>query len=232
MMLFALDEKENTHPGEEDASSVLNGESAGNLPEPDAGDGDSVPAGLVAVPENTDVSETTGDGAVEPVGGEEGVAAAASAPAVKKKGFKALLRKWWFWLIVGLVIAGIGAGITVAVVSSGSGSSSYSSGIDVMSPFVRLVKTTTNTNYGITYGTAFDSFFSSPRWRYFLSDSGMNVVEFTGRFSYADSPATALIQFVVDLDEGSITASYLEINGIAQNRLMLATLIGKVFSSY
>lgn len=229
-MFFAFDECDNMRKGEECDAAVLDWKNADDIPDPDAVD-DPDTSETEDAPSDSDVEAQPDTDGSDPTDNEEGVSETAAAPAAKKKGFKALLRKWWFWLIVGLVVAGIGTGITVAVVSSGSSSSSYSSGISE-SPFVTLVKTTTNSNYGITYGAAFDSFFSSPRWRYFLSDGGANVVEFTGKFSYADAPATALIQFVVDLDEGSITASYLEINGIAQNRLLLATLIGKVFSSY
>ena len=53
-----------------------------------------------------------------------------------------------------------------------------------VSPYVRMVKDATNSNYGITYGDAFDSFFSDPEWSYFEASTGENVVEFEGRFLY------------------------------------------------
>lgn len=101
-----------------------------------------------------------------------------------------------------------------------------------VSPYVTMVKDATNSNYGITYEKAFNAFFANPEWSYFKATSGEHVVEFEGEFSYDNAPATATIQFVVDVDEGTFSAYHLSINGVDQSRLMLATLIQKVFESY
>ena len=101
-----------------------------------------------------------------------------------------------------------------------------------VSPYVTMVKEATHSSYGITYGKAFDSFFADPEWSYFKADSGEDVVEFTGEFSYSGSPATAKIQFVLDLSGGTFTAYHLSIDGVAQNKLMLSAMIQKVFESY
>ena len=95
-----------------------------------------------------------------------------------------------------------------------------------------MVKDATNSTYNIKYGKAFDRFFSSPKWRYFKSTTDQHVVEFTGKFSYKNEPAKAKIQFILDLDDGTFTASFLSIDDEAQNRLMLSALIKKVFESY
>jgi len=144
---------------------------------------------------------------------------------------KSLFKKWWFWTAAGALVLAIVIGV-VAIASSGSSGSSGGGSYYTPNPYVELVKTATNSNYGITYGDAFDDFFSNPKWSHFEASTGEQVVEFEGGFSYADAPATALVQFVLDLDEGTLEVYYLEINGEAQNRLMLAALLEAVFESY
>ena len=113
--------------------------------------------------------------------------------------------------------------------SSGSG---YSSVTSYVNPCVRMVKETKNSTYGVTYGAAFNSFFTNPSWDYFQATSGEHVVEFEGGFPYQDKPAAATIQFVLDLDEGMLEVYHLSINGVGQNRAMLAAMVSKVFESY
>ena len=48
-----------------------------------------------------------------------------------------------------------------------------------------------------TYGDAFNSFFSSPHWEFFISEDDEKIVEFTGDCTYRDTPVTACIQFVI-----------------------------------
>lgn len=80
--------------------------------------------------------------------------------------------------------------------------------------YIKIVKNGVNDNYpDITYGEAFDDFFSSPTWKYFKgskkksddeedkSEDGekeYDVVEFTGYCTYDDEDVKALIQFDVD----------------------------------
>lgn len=153
------------------------------------------------------------------------------APEEKKKG---LLKKWWFWVIAAAAVVLLIVGIAAIAddSSSGSGSSGHSSVVSYVNPYVQIVKSTENSNYGITYGKAFDSFFSSPSWEYFEATTGEHVVEFEGGFLYDGKPATATIQFVLDLDEGMMEVYHLSINGVAQNRLMLSAMLKKVFESY
>lgn len=114
---------------------------------------------------------------------------------------------------------------------------------------VLMVKNGTNNNYpNITYGEAFDSFFSSPTWKYFKGtqegpdDDGdgkpdytkenVDVVEFTGLCTYMDVEVKALIQFVLNKEEGTFKASYLSFNEVPQSTLIQAALLAKAFESY
>ena len=100
------------------------------------------------------------------------------------------------------------------------------------------VKNGSPLNYpGITYGEAFESFFSSPTWTYFEgtregSDTVYDIVEFTGNCTYMNEKVKALIQFELNNDDGTFYASYLSINDVPQSQIMLYGLIDKAFSEY
>lgn len=147
-----------------------------------------------------------------------------------------IYKKWWFWVIIAAVVfAALAVGIVLSDGSTGGSGSSgggYSYSAPSISPYVTTVKTAKNSKYGITYGAAFDRFFASPKWSYFKASTGEHVVEFTGIFSYSGERATAKIQFIVDTREGTLEVYHLSINGVAQSRLVLATLVQKVFESY
>lgn len=158
---------------------------------------------------------------------------AAEEPEKKPGAFKRLIKKWWFWAIVGVVVVGLTIGIVAIVnAATSSDSSSSSSSSYYTNPYVTMVKTATNSNYGITYGAAFDSFFTNTEWSYFKATTGENVVEFEGDFLYSGALATAKIQFIVDTASGTLSVYHLSIDGVDQNKLMLATLVQKVFESY
>ena len=131
--------------------------------------------------------------------------------------------------IIGIGIAGSDSGSSGS--SGSSGGSSYSSG-SYESYYINMVKNAKNSTYGITYGSAFNSFFSSPSWEYFESTTGKHVVEFEGDFLYSGVPTTARIQFTLDLSGGTFTATYLAFDEEAQTKLMLSAMIEKVFESY
>ena len=95
-----------------------------------------------------------------------------------------------------------------------------------------MIKEATNSNYGVKYGAAFNSFFSKPHWTHFTSTDGDEVVEFTEECYYDNAPADIKIQFVLDISGGTFTAEYLSINDVSQNKFMLAAMIKKVFESY
>jgi hypothetical protein len=77
-----------------------------------------------------------------------------------------------------------------------------------------------------TLGDMADAFFDNPRWSDFPSSSGGTVVELSGELTYSGLPATALIQF--DVYGSTFEASYLGINDIDQNLLVLSALLTKM----
>ena len=115
---------------------------------------------------------------------------------------------------------------------------------------VLAVKEAVNSHYpgDITYGDAFEEFFTDPSWKYFKGsqegpdDDGdgepdytiddIDVVEFTGGRTYQDVEVTALIQFTLDKVEGTFEAVYLSFNDVPQSTLMLGGLLSTVFESY
>ena len=115
---------------------------------------------------------------------------------------------------------------------------------------VLAVKEAVNSHYpgDITYGDAFEEFFTDPSWKYFKGsqegpdDDGdgepdytiddIDVVEFTGGCTYQDVEVTALIQFTLDKEEGTFEAVYLSFNDVPQSTLMLGGLLSTVFESY
>lgn len=60
---------------------------------------------------------------------------------------------------------------------------------------------------GITYKQAYENFFGSPDWKYFLSDNNVDVVEFSGDCTYLDKSGMIYIQFQLD-DNGEIKSYY------------------------
>lgn len=143
-------------------------------------------------------------------------------------------RKGWIWAVVIAVALALGILIVVLATDScgDSGSSGNSQSQSYVNPYVSMVKNARNSSYGITYGAAFDRFFSSPEWSYFKATTGEHVVEFEGYFLYDGARARATIQFVLDMSEGTMTVYHLSINGQSQSRLLLTALVNKVFESY
>lgn len=96
-----------------------------------------------------------------------------------------------------------------------------------------------------TYGEAFDNFFGSPTWKYFVgtkeapdedgdgepdgAEENVDVVEFTGYCTYADVKVKARIQFTLDEENDTFQATYLAFNEVPQNMLMLYGLMSAVF---
>lgn len=94
--------------------------------------------------------------------------------------------------------------------------------------YISKVKNGTFNKYpDVIIGEAFDDFFGSPKWRYFISDDDLNIVEFTGKCTYDDVEVEALLQFTV-YDDDSFELSYFSMNDISQNLLMISELIDKV----
>lgn len=98
-----------------------------------------------------------------------------------------------------------------------------------------------------TYGEAFESFFGSPKWEYFLgtkegldenndgvpdsTEENVDIVEFTGYCTYQDVEVKALLQFTLSREDDTFVATYLSFNEVPQNNLMLAALLDAVFTN-
>lgn len=113
---------------------------------------------------------------------------------------------------------------------------------------VLSVKGGTSTAYpGKTYGEAFENFFGTPTWKYFVGtkegpdedgdgepdyvEENIDIVEFTGYCMYQDVKVKALIQFTMSKDDDTFSATYLSFNDVPQNMLMLAMLLSEVFEN-
>lgn len=121
--------------------------------------------------------------------------------------------------------------------------------LQALDKHVLAVKGGTNSNYpDVTYGEAFDYFFSSPAWKYFSGtiegpdedgdgepdyvEENVDVVEFTGYCTYQEVEVKALIQFKLSEKGDTFEATFLSFNDVPQNLLMLGVLIEKAFTTY
>lgn len=98
-----------------------------------------------------------------------------------------------------------------------------------------------------TYQEAFEKFFSYPTWKYFVgikngldedgdgnpdsAEENVDIVEFTGYCMYEEVEVKALMQFTLDSESGTFTATYLSFNDVPQNNLMLVELICAAFEN-
>lgn len=80
-----------------------------------------------------------------------------------------------------------------------------------------------------TYGDAFNFFFSSPHWEFFISEDDEKIVEFTGDCTYRDTPVTACIQFVIYEEDETFEAVWLDFNEVPQDTATLNSLISTAF---
>lgn len=96
--------------------------------------------------------------------------------------------------------------------------------------YVKMVKNGyRENNTEMTYDKAFSDFFGTPRWTYFESESGEDIVEFTGDCVYRDVSVKARLQFIVDENNGTFEASYLAFNEVPQDLFTMAALLEKAF---
>jgi len=94
---------------------------------------------------------------------------------------------------------------------------------------IQMVKNGYLNNYqSKTIGEAFDDFFAGETWSSFELD-GSHYVNVKGKISYHDKPVTAVIQFNVDKETGSLEIEAFEINEVPQDLLVLFGLLEKVY---
>lgn len=89
----------------------------------------------------------------------------------------------------------------------------------------------------VSYGEAFNNYFSNPEWDYFETDIGEQVVEFNGQCLYLEENADVTIQFLLtDLEnenhEYMIEVCYLGINDVSQTELIQIALFADIFENY
>ncbi len=105
---------------------------------------------------------------------------------------------------------------------------------------------TPNAYPGKTFGEAFENFFGSPTWKYFVGtregsdedgdgkpdyiEENIDIVEFTGYCTYQGVEVKARIQFTLSKEDDTFSATYLSFNEVPQSMLMLSALMEKVFT--
>jgi ribosomal protein S27AE len=131
-------------------------------------------------------------------------------------------------ILIILIVLGI-VGVTCYLIFN----TPLGSKVGVEDEHVTFVKNGSPISYpDITYDEAFSAFFSDTSWEYFVSDKGLDVVEFNGDCLYYDSEITVTIQFVLDMKNGTFEMEYVAFNDVPQSVLMSYALITKVFESY
>ena len=90
-----------------------------------------------------------------------------------------------------------------------------------------------NTHQEKTIGKAVNDFFGSPRWESGTGSDGetkgKSLVSVKGRIKYMDKDVDAHIQFVVNETDGTFELRAFEINEIPQNKIMILSLINKMY---
>jgi len=96
--------------------------------------------------------------------------------------------------------------------------------------YVLRVKSSHHDEYpNISYGEAFDSFFATPTWKFFESEGGEKVVEFTGDCSFREVNVKARLQFIIATDEKTFDIGALSFNEVPQSNLITFSLLSAAF---
>lgn len=99
--------------------------------------------------------------------------------------------------------------------------------------FVQMVKSAHPESFsGCTYGNAFEEFFTSPKWNYFESTDGRDVVEFTGECMYNGASTKTRMQFMIDNNHSVVTTGALYYNDTPQNTKVIAESLNRIFEQY
>ena len=121
-------------------------------------------------------------------------------------------------------------GIVAVVVIVFLGVNGKLTGLTGGNKYVEMVKGGSPTSFpNKTYGESFNKFFAKPKWEYFKSDDGKDIVQFEGDCTYAGEDAHVVMQFDLHVSEGTFDTYAVEINGNPQNAFIIAGLQYAVF---
>jgi rhomboid protease GluP len=84
----------------------------------------------------------------------------------------------------------------------------------------------------ITFGDAFEEYFTSPTWNVHTSSDGEDIVEFTGTYLYNGQSISTKLEFTVDIENKSSTIEGLYYNDIEQSDEELYYLLQDIFDTY
>lgn len=76
---------------------------------------------------------------------------------------------------------------------------------------------------GITVGEMVNDYFADPSWEAIVADDDRTYVNVTGGITFAEEPATALLQFKIRDDQFMVNA--LEINGEGMEEFVILLMI-------
>lgn len=82
---------------------------------------------------------------------------------------------------------------------------------------------------GKTIGEAFEGFFGSPSWRYFLAEDGRDIVEFSGGATLEGKSVNIKVQFSVDKKSGTFEVCYYTINDEPQSKASFAGMQSNIY---
>lgn len=95
---------------------------------------------------------------------------------------------------------------------------------------VKSIKTAYLSSYSnnITVGDAVESFLAKPKWQYFQTETGEEVVQCTGKCSYDGKEVEAKLQFKLH-DDDTFEVYTLSLNDISQNMFVLSAFMEKIY---
>jgi len=130
------------------------------------------------------------------------------------------------------ILIAVFAAVVFIFMFSGCGKEAASLQNEVMSVFddeyvTQVKKGHLQMEPNIAIGEAFANFFAEPKWESFKSTDGQRVVEFTGKCTWQDKPATYKMQFIIK-DNTSFETGAVKINDTNLNVLETAVIMAKI----
>lgn len=96
--------------------------------------------------------------------------------------------------------------------------------------YVKLVKQgTMDMEPNVQIGRAFDKFFTDGKWKSFVATDNSRIVEFTGKCTWNNKPATCTIQFSIT-GEARFALGTVSINNVDMNRVTSRQIVDKALT--